>query len=53
MKFTYTPEQKLSGGPEAISIFTAMEDQLGLKLVERKVEVEMLAVDRCSLKSAE
>lgn len=47
---TYTPDRGASGrlstdvGP---TIFTALEEQLGLKLEPRKVPVEMLIVDHC------
>jgi uncharacterized protein (TIGR03435 family) len=47
---TYTPERgpdvppDASGGP---SIFSAIEEQLGLKLEPRKVPVDTFVVDRC------
>lgn len=47
---TYTPDPG-SGAPAAASdgpsIFTAIEEQLGLKLEPRKVPVDIFVVDRC------
>jgi uncharacterized protein (TIGR03435 family) len=47
---TYAPDPG-SGVPAAASdgpsIFTAIEEQLGLKLEPRKVPVEIFVVDRC------
>jgi uncharacterized protein (TIGR03435 family) len=47
---TYTPDSG-SGVPAAAgdgpSIFTAIDEQLGLKLEPRKVPVDIFVVDRC------
>ena len=43
------PEGNLTnaGDPSQPSVFTAIEEQLGLKLESMKVPVEMLVIDRC------
>ena len=48
IRLTYTPENRMSRGPEPdldVSIFTAVQDQLGLRLVQQKADVEILVVD--------
>jgi uncharacterized protein (TIGR03435 family) len=45
INLTYTPEFKMSNGPEDISVFTAVQGQLGLKLIQQRAAVEMLVVD--------
>jgi uncharacterized protein (TIGR03435 family) len=52
INLTYTPEFKLSNGPEDISIFTAVQEQLGLKLIQQRSAVEMLVVDEVQKPSA-
>jgi uncharacterized protein (TIGR03435 family) len=55
IKLTYTPENRISRGPEPdldVSIFTVVQDQLGLRLVQQKAEVEILVVDRVEKPSA-
>ncbi len=52
INLTYTPEFKLSNGPEDISIFTAVQEQLGLKLIQQRAAVEMLVVDDLQKPSA-
>jgi uncharacterized protein (TIGR03435 family) len=47
---TYTPERGLdenSAQDSGPSIFTAVQEQLGLKLEARKIPVEILVVDHC------
>lgn len=39
------------GGPDVISIFTAIEDQLGLKLVSSKGPVDTLVIDHAEMPS--
>jgi uncharacterized protein (TIGR03435 family) len=48
IRLTYTPEYKMNSGPEPdldVSIFTAVQEQLGLRLVQQKADVEILVVD--------
>lgn len=50
IKLTYTPDRKSNRESEPdlsdISIFTAVQDQLGLKLEAQKAKVQILVVDR-------
>jgi uncharacterized protein (TIGR03435 family) len=42
IRLTYTPENRMSRGPEPdldVSIFTAVQEQLGLRLVQQKADV--------------
>ena len=52
INLTYTPEFKMSNGPEDISVFTAVQGQLGLKLIQQRAAVEMLVVDEAQKPSA-
>jgi uncharacterized protein (TIGR03435 family) len=48
IKLTYTPERILARGdtePGDISVFSALQNQLGLKLVAKKGNIEMLIVE--------
>jgi uncharacterized protein (TIGR03435 family) len=48
IKLTYTPENRIGRGepdPAEIRIFTALSEQLGLRLVQQKADVEFLVVD--------
>ncbi len=50
LKLSYTPEERKSRGPDPdpneISIFTAVQDQLGLKLEPQAVIRDFLVIDR-------
>lgn len=46
----YSPDRGLGASnadPAGPSIFTALEEQLGLKLAARRVPVEVIVVDSC------
>jgi uncharacterized protein (TIGR03435 family) len=49
-----TPESRIDGNPDPneISIFTAVKEQLGLKLEPQKAMVEILVIDRMGKPSA-
>jgi len=50
IRLMYTPEYRMPNGPEgdssAVSVFTAVQEQLGLKLEARKEMCEVLVIDR-------
>jgi uncharacterized protein (TIGR03435 family) len=52
----WTPDEVLAGGPssnpEAPSLITALQEQLGLKLEAKKVEVRVVVVDHAESPSA-
>ena len=43
----YAPEDPAAAAPSQPSIFTALQEQIGLRLEPQKVLVEMLIIDRC------
>lgn len=55
LDLTYSPEARIrssGGNPDMISIFTAVQEQLGLELVRRNVPFEMLVIDHVEKPSA-
>jgi uncharacterized protein (TIGR03435 family) len=48
IELTYTPENRIGRGepdPAEIRVFTALNEQLGLRLVQQKADVEFLVID--------
>lgn len=45
IEFAWTPDQAISPDDGGASIFTALREQLGLKVVAEKARVEVLVVD--------
>jgi uncharacterized protein (TIGR03435 family) len=48
----WTPDEDLAAGASGPSLFTALEEQLGLKLISEKAPVDVLVVDRIEKPSA-
>jgi len=48
----WTPDEDLVAGATGASLFTALEEQLGLKLVSAKAPVDVLVVDHVERPSA-
>jgi uncharacterized protein (TIGR03435 family) len=48
IQLSYAPEGSADDRTSRPSIFTAMQEQLGLKLESRKVPTEFLVIDRCN-----
>jgi len=48
MELTWTPDEAAGGGADGPSLFTAIQEQLGLKLVPERGPVNVLVVDRAA-----
>ena len=48
MDLAWTPDEAAGGGLDAPSLFTALQEQLGLKLVPERGPVNVVVVDRAA-----